>query len=135
MTAIEGIGRSSTTRPPGRASGATSTGFALPPEPAAAKPMASAAPAPVTSLGSMLTLQEVAEMSVEDREARRHGQDVLALLRELQHGLLVNWDDESAVARLTELAATVPHATDRRLAALLSAVILRARVELARRQL
>ena len=59
---------------------------------------------------------------------------MLAALAELQRALLGGGDDGRALQRLAELAAAVPRATDPRLAALVSAIILRVRVELARRQ-
>ena len=82
----------------------------------------------------MLALQEVGGETVEDREARRHGHDMLAALAELQRALLGGGDDGVALQRLADLAASVPHATDPRLAAMVSAIVLRVRVELARRQ-
>jgi copper homeostasis protein CutC len=53
----------------------------------------------------------------------------------LQRALLTSGDDTAALQRLAELAAVVPRAADRRLAAMVSAIIVRVRVELARRQL
>jgi hypothetical protein len=134
MTAIEGIGRTTSTRPGYRATASAETEFALPPEPSAAGKMASTAAAPVASLASMLTLQELGGETAEDRDARRRGHDLLALLGELQRSLLAGSDDEDALTRLAELAAAVPLATDRRLAAMISAITVRVRVELARRQ-
>ena len=79
-------------------------------------------------------MQELGGETVADREARRHGQDMLAALAELQRALLGGDDDAAALQRLAELAAAVPRATDPRLAALVSAIVLRVRVELARRR-
>jgi hypothetical protein len=95
--------------------------------------MATAAPQ-ATSLGCMLTLQELGSETVEDREARRHGHDMLAALSMMQRRLLTGGDDVGALQHLAELAAAVPRATDRRLAAMVSAIVVRVRVELARRQ-
>ena len=53
-----------------------------------------------TSLGSMLTLQELGGETVADREARRHGHDMLAALAELQRALLGGGDDRAALQRL-----------------------------------
>ena len=83
----------------------------------------------------MLALQEFGGETVEDREARRHGQEVLSVLAELQRALLTGNDEAAVLQRLAELAATLPRATDGRLAALVSAINLRVRVELARRHL
>jgi len=85
-------------------------------------------------LASVLTLQELGGETVQDREAKRHGQDMLAMLGALQRSLLGAGDSPDALQRLADLAASVPRATDRRLAALMSAIIVRVRVELARRQ-
>ena len=86
------------------------------------------------ALASMLTLQELGGETGEDRQARRHGQLLLNTLGELQRELLGGLGDGTTLERLTTLLAAVPRATDRRLAAMLSAIVVRARVELARRQ-
>ena len=68
---------------------------------------AAAAPA-ATSLGSMLTLQEAGGETVEDREARRHGYDMLAALAELQRALLGRrrrWGGAAAAGRSGGLGA------------------------------
>jgi hypothetical protein len=72
--------------------------------------------------------------TVEDRDARKHGQNMLALLAALQRGLLDGVDNTAALQQLAKLAGTAPLAADRRLAATLSAITIRVRVELARRQ-
>jgi hypothetical protein len=82
----------------------------------------------------MLSLQELGSETVEDREARRHGHDMLAALAELQRALLSNAGNGQVLERLAELADAVPQATDPRLAAMISAIVLRVRLELARRQ-
>ena len=135
MAAIDGVGRSGATRIGGRAaaSGAAS-GFAVPAEAGAANHAAEAAAAQPAGLASMLTLQEMGGETVEDREARRHGQDMLALLAALQRGLLGGLDDGTTLERMAAMAAAVPRASDRRLAAMVSAIMVRVRVELARRQ-
>jgi len=86
------------------------------------------------ALGSMLALQEMGAGSVRDREARRRGQGLLAALAALQRGLLAGGDDQDVLQRLADLASADPdYAEDKRLGAVLSAIVLRARVELARR--
>jgi hypothetical protein len=135
MTAIEGVGRPTATRPAARASGSTTAEFSVPPEtPGASQPTPAAAPAPASSLASMLTLQEMGDASVADREARRQGQTMLAVLAELQRALLVGADPAATLAQLADLTAAAPRAVDPQLAAVLSAIRLRVRVELARRQ-
>jgi hypothetical protein len=83
----------------------------------------------------MLSLQELGEETVQDREARRHGQNLLAILADLQRLILSAESDGAALQRLADLTASVPLGTDRRLNAIVSAIVVRARVELARRQL
>ncbi|HEY6439078.1 MAG TPA: flagellar assembly protein FliX [Acetobacteraceae bacterium] len=133
MTGIEGIGWPIRPRAVSRA--ASRSGFTMPPEPADTSQAAAAAETPAMSPASMLSLQEVGGETVEDREARRRGNDMLAALGELQRALLAGGGDAGALQRLVELSASVTRATDPRLAALVSAIVVRARVELARRQL
>jgi len=85
------------------------------------------------ALGAMLALQETAAGSVRDREARRRGHGLLAALAALQRDLLGGGEAPAALQRLADLAAAVPDAEDRRLGAVLAAIVLRTRVELARR--
>lgn len=132
MTRIEGIGWSSVPRMGARA--AAKSGFFVPSEPTATGHAAAAAAPQAASPGSMLSLQELGGETVADREARRHGYDMLAALAELQRALLGGGDAEVTLQRLMDLAAAVPCATDRRLAALVAAITVRVRVELARRQ-
>ena len=104
-------------------------------EPEAAAGSSGAMPAAPVTLASMLALQEVGGETVEDRQARRHGYDLLGMLTELQRGLLGSCDEAPALERLVALLAVVPRATDRRLDSAISAIVVRARVELARRQM
>jgi hypothetical protein len=78
--------------------------------------------------------EEMGGEAPEDREARRHGHDLLDALAALQRAVLTGGDDAAALERLAGLAATVPHAADARLAAMVSAIVVRAKVELARRR-
>jgi hypothetical protein len=134
MTGIEGVGGPTSSRIGRRIAAPHRNGFALPSEPGTVEhPVATLAPQPA-SLDSMLTLQEFGGETVQDREARRGGQAMLAALAALQRGLLSGGDAAATLERLAELASAVPLATDRRLAALLSAIVVRVRVELARQQ-
>jgi hypothetical protein len=110
------------------------SGFFVPSEPAGAGTAAAAAAPPAPGSTAMLTLQELGGETAADREARRLGQDMLAALAELQRALLGGGDDLGALRRLADLMAEVPLATDRRLAAMVSAIVVRVRVELARRE-
>ncbi len=133
MTSIEGVGWP--LRPRAVSRTRARSGFTLPPEPSGPDHAAAVAETPAMASASMLTLQELGRETVEDREARRHGNDMLAALAALQRALLAGGDDAAALQRLTESAAAVPRASDPRLAAMISAIVVRARVELARRQL
>jgi len=134
MVAIEGVGRPGAARAPARPNAPNSVAFMPPGETAESGGSASAAPVPGVALASMLALQELGGEAQEDRAARRHGLDLLAALAGLQRALLAGRADPAALQGLVELAASVPRAADPRLAAMLSAIVLRARVELARRQ-
>ena len=133
MTAIEGIGWRAAPRIASRTA-AKPGSFVVPSQPDGAEPSAAAAAPQSAASGSMLVLQELGIGTVADREARRHGQDMLAALATLQRALLTGRGDEPALRRLADLAATVPVAADARLAAAVSAILVRVRVELARRQ-
>ena len=135
MTGIEGVGWPITRRIGSPASAPGAPGFAVPTGGATAGQAASTASVHGTSAASMLSLQETGEETIQDREARRHGHDTLAALVELQRTLLSGGSSAAALQRLAELASSVPLATDRRLAAMVSAITVRVRVELARRQL
>ena len=132
MTGIERIGWSATQRVSGRS--ASSSGFSVPLGSASTGASVAAGEVSAPALASMLTLQELGGETIQDREARRHGQDMLGALTELQRSLLAADGDPAVLTRLAELATSVPRATDRRLAAMVSAIVVRVRVELARRQ-
>jgi hypothetical protein len=84
------------------------------------------------SLGPMLAMQEAEAAAVGDREARRHGEDVLRELSALQRDLLGEGASPEGLARLADLAARARAAADPRLRDVLEAIMLRARIELAR---
>jgi hypothetical protein len=134
MAGIERIGGIGAARrgPPGPAR--ASSGFTVPGETTLFSHAATEA-TPAAALASMLSLQELGGDAAEDREARRHGQDLLAALAELQRALLIGTGDAAALQHLAALADSVPRATDRRLAAIVSAIVVRVQVELARRSL
>jgi len=132
MTGIEGVGWPIAPRAATRAR--MRSQFSVPSEPADAGNASAVVATQATPLMSMLNLQEFAGETIEDREAHRHGHDLLAALADLQRALLGAGGDTAALQRLADLAGAVPYATDRRLAALVAAIVLRVRVELARRQ-
>jgi class II flagellar assembly regulator FliX len=92
-----------------------------------------------TGAGAMLALQEhigqaagsAAELA--DREARRHGQDLLEALAALQKELLAGGGDAAvSLSRLSALADMISTAHDPALAQILGAIRLRARLEILR---
>jgi hypothetical protein len=132
MTEIERIGWRAPPRVASPRAGPSS--FSVPPKPASASgAAATAAPQPPSAV-SILALQELGGEAPADREARRHGQDMLAALTELQRALLGGDSTDATLRRLGELVTAVPLAADPRLAAMISAIVLRVRVELARRE-
>jgi hypothetical protein len=131
--AIAGVGWQTVPTLNSRAAVRSASRFALPAQAEVAQ-TGDVSPAEPASLGSALMLQELGAETVTDQEARRHGRDMLALLAALQRGLLSGVDNVGSLQQLAELAASVPRATDRRLAAMISAIVVRVRVELARRQ-
>ena len=106
-------------------------GFAVAePGPGVAGPAATTATA---ALDGLLQLQEFDDTATRDRQARRHGHALLQELAELQRSLLGDGPLEGVLDRLNSLVETLPLAADPGLAATISAIALRARVELARR--
>ena len=85
-------------------------------------------------LETMLALQAVDEAEESDRKARKRGTAMLAALTHLQRTMLGSEDPTAALSALTALAADGPPPADPGLGAILRAVILRTRVELARRE-
>ena len=115
--------------------GRPATGFNVPTTPRGA-PAAATAEAPAVTLAGLLALQAEDTDAAQDREARRHGHNLLAELAALQRALLADDAGQGVpldqLRRLEQLAAAQPAAADPRLRDLLEAITLRARVELAR---
>lgn len=116
--------------------------FRVPAETAGAVGAASAT-SPARGLDALLALQETAtaaqDPATRDREARRHGRDLLEELAALQKALLSGEDGAGAgsraLGRLVALLRSMPAAADPGLDGVLRSVGLRARLELARRGL
>ena len=132
MSIVEGIAPRATGLLPNRPRRAGEARFTLDTAPQPARASAAEAPMPAIAAG-MLALQEAAVEAPQDRAARRHGRAMLAVLSRLQCILLSGADSEAALDELAMRAADIPCASDPGLAAALHAVVLRARVELARR--
>ena len=84
-------------------------------------------------LESMLALQSINEAIDRDRAARERGSAMIAALTDLQRAMLAEEDPALALRSLSALAVDGPLADDPGLAAVLRAVVLRSRVEVARR--
>lgn len=107
-------------------------GFALP----AAGPEAGAgATAEIypAAMAGLLALQEGVSGYRSDPAARRAGQALLGTLAALQRALLEGGDGGAILARMRVLLDEMPLAEDPGLVAVLAPIILRCRVELARR--
>ncbi|HVC59118.1 MAG TPA: flagellar assembly protein FliX [Acetobacteraceae bacterium] len=135
MTMINRVGPLPPSRPGARTGGGTAAGFLPPaaPGPDASRAEGVALAAPV-ALDSLLALQQVDEPAERDRAARRHGHALLAALGRLQRALLEHGDEAAALGQIRGLAEAAPAAAaDPGLAASVDLVVLRARIELARR--
>jgi hypothetical protein len=93
-------------------------------------------PSSVAGIGldSMLTLQAVDEAVERDRAARKRGSAIIAALTHLQRTMLAEEDPSMALRAMNELTSDTPVADDPGLAAILRAVVLRSRIEIARRE-
>ncbi len=81
----------------------------------------------------MLALQELGcETAGRPRGPPTRPGDCWRLLAALQRALLAGGSQETVLAQLAGLVGTAPQATDRRLAAMVAAIMVRVRVELAR---
>ena len=135
MTTIDRVGTQPPSRPGTRPVGTTSSAAFSPPAeaaPEAARSTAAGVSAPV-ALESLLALQQVDRAPERDRAAHRRGQALLAALGRLQRVLLGDGDPASVLHEISELSKDVPVADDPGLAAAVDHVVLRARIELARR--
>ena len=132
---MQGIGRIAGARGPGAARGTSrwGSGFEVPAEAAVAGTEASAT-AEVASPGlGLLSLQESGAGAGRDAAARRRAGDILDELQALQCDLLAGGaGDPDRLARLAALDAG-EEAADPALREVVQAVVLRAKIELARR--
>jgi len=85
-------------------------------------------------LESMLALQAVDEAAERDRAAHKRGTALIAALARLQRAMLAEEDPSVVLSALGELACDGPIANDPGLGAILREVVLRSRVEIARRE-
>ena len=96
--------------------------------PGAINPTGKTAP---VSASLMLALQETMTSEAGDREARQHGQKLLAALAELQRALLSDGCSD-VLGKLLLLTTTMPDTVSPELASAINSIRLRARIELAR---
>jgi Class II flagellar assembly regulator len=89
--------------------------------------------APAIGLDSLLMLQGIDDSVERDRGARKRGSAMIAALSDLQRAMLAAEDPALTLQALSDLAAEEPDAADPALASVLRAVVLRARLEVARR--
>lgn len=135
MTRLAGIGGPTAPpaaiRPPAPG---TTPGFAVPDE-TRGSAAAVQRPGGLVALAGLLALQG-AEMvpDARGREARRRGRAVLAALSSLQGALLGGGDPDAAATQLAAAISALPASADPGLHAILTAIKLRAMVELARRE-
>ena len=108
-------------------------GLAEHPPPAA--PLATASPpaSSPTALAGLLALQEFPSHKDQQSRSLRHGHALLAKLGRLQAAILGGEHSATLLDELSDLAATRIDTQDPRLRALITAVITRAQVELAKR--
>jgi hypothetical protein len=130
MSGIVGVGRTAPVGAGGGRAAAAGSGFNVPA--ASGGGVAAAAMASDVGLAGLLALQSEECEPAADREARRHGRDMLDELGRLHRALLGDAADFEGLRRLAELAAGIPQADDQRLGAVLAEITLRVRVELAR---
>ena len=89
---------------------------------------------PGIGVESMLALQAVDEKAERDRAARKRGTAMIAALTDLQRAMLAREDlRRRRFATSVNLAGAVPPSDDPALGAILRAITLRSRVEIARR--
>ena len=133
MSIITGIGKREVPKPARRAP--EQGAFAVPFQEASPsdRTVSYAATVSAASLNLILGAQEQSGAAVQDREARRRGQELLRALSRVQQAMLAGGDADEPLGDLARLAADLPPAAYRGLRAALQAVALRARVELARR--
>jgi hypothetical protein len=134
---VEGVRAGGIVGPAPLASDGTRTSDGLFSVDDAAAPLRQNAPlssVPSIGLDSMLALQAVDEAVERDRAARKRGMAIIAALTKLQRAMLGREDPSPTLNLLNELTAECPLAHDVGLGAIVRAIVLRSRVEIARRQ-
>lgn len=135
MIGIRGLGGADGGIPSAPRKAPAGASFAVPEEARTAGPGVALASNAIKALDAMLALQEGEAPAAQDREARRHGQELLRELARLQRAMLGGGADAAMLGRLASLAEAMPKASDPELGTMIAAVVLRAKVELARQGL
>ena len=106
-------------------------------DPSLGRPVQPARLTAATGIGfeTFLALQSVDENEQRNRAARKRGTAMIAALSDLQRAVLAAEDPALALRSLGTLAQEQPEAADPALASVLRAIVLRARVEVARREM
>lgn len=133
--AIRPLGGTSAPAASGGARRSTGSTFSVTPSMRGVDEASEAMPVYGVSLESLLSLQEVEPAPERDRRARRHAESILDLLTGLQRSLLDESGPADTAGRLAELGRQQPVAADPLLRAVVSAITVRAHVELARQEM
>ena len=132
MSIISGLGPPSPANRTSARPDQPSPGFAVS-VPARASATEAPPEAPAVMLAGLLALQAEDCDESRDRAARRRGQDLLAALATLQRALLSEGGvPVDQLRELERMVADMPPASDPRLRAIMDAITLRVRIELAR---
>ncbi len=133
---IDGVGKAATRLATTRSRTSSGAGgrFSVPTDGGAPSRTQSAEGIASLCYDGLLALQQEPDPREQDRRATRHGEAMLVELGALQRAMLGGGDPTEALRKLTELADAIPAATDPRLQALIGAIALRGRLQLARRQ-
>lgn len=134
---VEGVtasGISSTAALPRDATKSVSGQFAVEDDTAPLQQQTRTAAISGIGLDSLLALQAVDEAAERNRAAHKRSAAMVAALTRLQRAMLAGDDPSQTLNALRELSADGPVADDPSLAAIVRAVVLRSRVEIARRE-
>jgi hypothetical protein len=133
---IDGVGKAVTRLATPRARSASGPGgrFSVPADEGAPSRTQAAEGIASLSYDGLLALQQEPDPREQDRRATRHGEAMLMELGALQRAMLAGGDPTDTLRKLEQMADAIPAATDPRLSALIGAIALRGRLQLARRQ-
>ncbi len=131
---IDGVGKAATRLATTRSRSTNGGRFSVPTDGGAPSRTQAADGIASLSYSGLLALQQEPDPREQDRRATRHGEAMLVELGTLQRAMLGGGDPTEALRKLEAMADAIPAATDPRLQALIGAIALRGRLQLARRQ-